>query len=140
MMRRPPVDPNAPPRPDAYRRLPNRAQRTTLAALLLAACAAVGLQLWQRPATFADPPPPVAQRANEVRDRIDPNDATPAQLAELPGIGPSKADAIIAYRASRQAPAFASPSDLARVRGIGPATVEKIDPFLHFPPADNGSD
>ncbi len=133
-MRRPPPDPNAPPAPDAYRRLPDRGQRLTLAAMIVIASVAILAQLWRRPATFADPPPAVAARAGEVMDSIDPNGATAAQLAELPGIGPAKAGDIVAYRASVDAPAFASPGDLARIRGIGPVTVEKTAPFLHFPP------
>lgn len=54
---------------------------------------------------------------------LDVNRASVAQLAELPGIGESKAAAIVAERT--KAP-FTSIEDLARVKGIGPATVEDL--------------
>jgi len=52
------------------------------------------------------------------------NEADSAGLQGLPGIGPSKAEAIVADRTANGP--FASCSDLERVRGVGPATVAGI--------------
>ena len=52
------------------------------------------------------------------------NKADSNALQSLPGIGPSKADAIVADRTANGP--FASCSDLQRVRGVGPATVAGI--------------
>ncbi|MEC9389401.1 MAG: helix-hairpin-helix domain-containing protein [Myxococcota bacterium] len=55
------------------------------------------------------------------------NAATAAELDQLPGIGPSKAAAIVSYR-SQHGP-FASCLDLSKVYGIGPKTVAGIVEF-----------
>jgi competence protein ComEA len=57
-------------------------------------------------------------------DKVNINTADAATLAAvLNGIGPAKAEAIVAYR-SENGP-FRSADQLAEVRGIGLATVEK---------------
>lgn len=70
---------------------------------------------------------------------IDLNTATAEQLQLLPGIGPSRAAAIIENRTAMGP--FRTVEDLARVRGIGPATVEGVRPFvtLSVPGATDGS-
>jgi competence protein ComEA len=55
---------------------------------------------------------------------IDLNTATPAELEELPGIGPATAAAIVEHR-DQHGP-FATVDDLADVRGIGPAKLDAI--------------
>ncbi len=60
--------------------------------------------------------------------RLDPNKATASQLEALPGIGPSKAEAIIYYRTHYSE--FIHLSDLENVHGIGPKTVQRLEPFL----------
>lgn len=68
--------------------------------------------------------------------RINPNDAPVSSLVRLPGIGVSRASAIVAYRESlgpeRDRPPFEDAADLQNVKGIGPKTVENIGPFLEF--------
>jgi len=53
--------------------------------------------------------------------------ATAEQLELLPGIGPSKAAAIVAHRENH---AFRRVEDLMRVRGIGRATFRRLRPML----------
>ena len=55
---------------------------------------------------------------------FDINRATAAEWDELPGIGPSKAQAIVEDR-ERNGP-FRSIDDLARVKGIGPKLLERL--------------
>lgn len=62
---------------------------------------------------------------------IDPNSAPQEDLELLPGVGPSLARQIIAYR-EKNGP-FRSADDLARVSGVGPKTVERIRAYLRFP-------
>lgn len=75
------------------------------------------------PAPTAPPPevPPVP-------GTLDLNKASKAELELLPGIGPAKADAILALRAERGA--FRSVDELDDVSGIGPKTLERLRPFL----------
>lgn len=57
------------------------------------------------------------------------NTASPNQLAQtLPGIGPAKAKAIVAYREENGL--FQSIEALIDVKGIGPKTLDKIRHFL----------
>ncbi|MCZ7683351.1 MAG: ComEA family DNA-binding protein [Sandaracinaceae bacterium] len=53
--------------------------------------------------------------------------ATAEQLQLLPGVGPSKAQAIVEYRERR---AFRRVEDIMRVRGIGRATFRRLRPML----------
>ncbi|QEP43708.1 helix-hairpin-helix domain-containing protein [Ectothiorhodospiraceae bacterium BW-2] len=62
---------------------------------------------------------------------IDINSATAAQISSaLAGIGPAKAEAIVAYRNANGS--FKSIDDLLKVKGIGPATLQKIANKLQF--------
>ena len=63
-------------------------------------------------------------------------DVSTSQLEALPGIGPSRARAIVAARDER---AFASIADLARVSGIGPKTVGALSGWLSAAGADPDS-
>ena len=72
------------------------------------------------PATHASEDGPTAAARPST---IDLNEATAETLATLPGIGPSKAEAIVAYRSRR---AFRRIEDILRVRGIGRATFRAI--------------
>ena len=59
---------------------------------------------------------------------ININTATQAQLETLPGIGPVKAAAIIAYR--QEHGAFSSVDDLVKVSGIGKKTLSDVKPYV----------
>lgn len=58
---------------------------------------------------------------------VDLNSATAAELCALPGIGPKKAEAIIAARERRP---FVRVSQLLQVKGIGPRMLSRIKPLV----------
>ncbi len=59
---------------------------------------------------------------------IDLNTADRAELEQLPGVGPSLADAILSHR--REAGAFRSVDELGAVHGVGDKTLAKLRPLL----------
>jgi competence protein ComEA len=63
----------------------------------------------------------------DVDHKIDINTASATELATLPGIGGSKAKAIVEYRA---ADPFQTVDDLKKVKGIGDKTFEALRPNL----------
>jgi competence protein ComEA len=74
-------------------------------------------------------PPPVvapvgATEGAAPRGPVNLNTATIEQLDTLPGVGPTTAQAIIAWR--QEHGAFRSVQDLLQVRGIGPAKLESL--------------
>ncbi len=78
-------------------------------------------------------------QSNEIKleNRINPNTAPTASLVRLPGIGLSRAAAIVAYRENFARDndgkaAFETADDLQKVKGIGPKTVEKTGQWLKF--------
>ncbi|WP_286847456.1 MULTISPECIES: helix-hairpin-helix domain-containing protein [Aminobacterium] len=64
--------------------------------------------------------------------KIDINRASEQELTVLPGVGPSTAASIIAYREASGL--FTCVEDLLRVRGIGPVKFEKIRPLVTVSP------
>lgn len=73
----------------------------------------------------------------ELEGRINPNNAPVESLIRLPGMGPGRAGAIIAYRKNFNGkntgkPAFQNVDDLQKVKGIGPKTVQNISEWLKF--------
>jgi competence protein ComEA len=74
------------------------------------------------------PPPDEPASLGVLPDgRIDLNAASQAELETLPGVGPARAQAIIAEREAR---AFRVPGDLRRVPGIGEATFQRLAPLV----------
>jgi competence protein ComEA len=67
----------------------------------------------------------VKPKAGEV---LDLNTATVEQLDALPGVGPTTAAAIVAWRQANGK--FSSVDQLADVDGIGPARLEKLRPLV----------
>ncbi len=70
-----------------------------------------------------------AARAGDCREqsgdgRVDINTADASALMSLPGIGQSKADAIIAYR--NEHGAFKAPEELMNISGIKEGVYQKI--------------
>ena len=66
-------------------------------------------------------------------EKIDPNTASVASLRRLPGIGVTRARAIVEYCHYHGPDAFARPEDLTKIHGIGEGTVQKISPYLKTP-------
>jgi competence protein ComEA len=73
------------------------------------------------------PPSGTTSRGVLADGRIDINRASAEELATLPGIGPARAQAIIAAREER---AFTAPGDLRRVSGIGEVTFQRLAPLI----------
>ncbi len=63
---------------------------------------------------------------------IDINTATIEELEQLPGIGPTKAEAIVQFRDSNGS--FRSTDDLLLVPGIGESTLSQILPYITIDP------
>ena len=77
---------------------------------------------------------PSGKKAPPARP-LDLNAASEKALLSLPGVGPSTAKAIVAYRAA-QGP-FRSVDDLLQVKGIGPKKLESLRPYARVAaPAD----
>jgi len=70
---------------------------------------------------------PESAQPQQTAGVVNINAATEAQLELLPGIGPSKARAIVRYRDRRK---FKAPHELIRVRGIGRKTFRKLRAHL----------
>jgi competence ComEA-like helix-hairpin-helix protein len=66
---------------------------------------------------------------------VNPNTASAASLARLPGVGLTRALAIVGYRSRVREETgieivFQRSEDLQQIRGIGPKTAEEIAPWL----------
>jgi len=70
-------------------------------------------------------PPPVQQQPAYP---VNLNTATQAQLETLPGIGPVKAQAILAWRAANGG--FTNANQLLQVSGIGQKTLDGLAPYV----------
>ncbi len=75
--------------------------------------------------------------AIELDESINPNEAPVSSLVRLPGIGISRAEAIVAYRNTfskedSSSRAFGDSDDLQKIKGIGPKTVQNISQWLTF--------
>lgn len=75
---------------------------------------------------------PAETTLNEQSKLINLNTATASELQELPGIGASKADAIIAYRMENGS--FQNIEELQQVSGIGNKTFERLAPLITVGP------
>ena len=67
-------------------------------------------------------------KATNQQQRIDLNSATVEQLISLPGVGQSKAKAIIKYR--EEVGPFLEVAQLTQVKGIGEKMLSKIESFV----------
>ena len=90
----------------------------------------VGQPVWTRNGERLPPAGPWQSRSprSALGLAIPLNQADAVLLAEVPGIGPKRAAAIVKNRALNGC--FLRMSDLDRVRGFGSKTVVKVAPFL----------
>jgi len=102
-------------------------------AFVISACVAVGLCCGFVSNPGADDGLST-RNGTELVGRINANDAQVESLARLPGLGPARSGAIVAYRDNYRGggPAFKSSKDLQNVSGIGPATVQSINDWIKF--------
>jgi len=70
----------------------------------------------------------VSRAAAATSLRIDVNLAAPGELVAVPGIGPSRAEAIVLHRVRHGL--FRTVDDLATVDGIGPGMLAALRPFV----------
>ncbi len=113
-----------------------RADQATIGALVL--CALISMTAWWYRQGGADGRLIEIDREpkRHAQFLVDINQADWPELAQLPGIGRTLAERIVASRDERGP--FLDHSELRRVRGIGPKTLEKMKPYLRpIPPAGN---
>lgn len=72
-------------------------------------------------------------KSDAMLGKLNLNTATAEQLDELPGVGPSRAQAILELR-QQLGGKFRSPDQLLEVKGIGEKTLEKIKPHVTVEP------
>jgi competence protein ComEA len=99
-------------------------------AAVMCICAVAGFGLAMKAAS-----PSASPATLEIESTVNPNDASSASLARLPGIGQVRARAIVSYRrqlSQQDRPVFQGSEDLRAIPGIGPATAEAIRPWLSF--------
>ncbi|MGC4032566.1 MAG: helix-hairpin-helix domain-containing protein [Tepidisphaeraceae bacterium] len=113
-------------------------QRRALVLILGCLLVYAGYRYWTNPVYIADPQPAEGDLAATLADKLDPNTASAADLAALPGLGAKRAAAIVArrdrvrQRDPHEIP-YRNPDDLLKVSGFGVSTVAQLRPFLIFP-------
>lgn len=89
------------------------------------------LDALRRHVTFSGRPQAAIPPSRRPAARVSLNTATEAELAQLPGIGPARARAIVADR--RANGRYRRLEELARVPGIGPATLQALKDRVTVP-------
>jgi len=90
---------------------------------------AVPSDAWAEPTPApAECPPPHTGEVDATTGPVDLNSADEQALLGLPGIGPARAQAILAYRAAHGG--FRSVSQLLQIRGIGRALLKQLRPLV----------
>ncbi len=115
-------------------------QRRGLAVIIAIVILILGVRLILNRMIVPDPQSPRGPAADQLADRIDPNVASAAEFAEIPGLGEKRAAAIVEYREQFQKlhpgrRAFLRLADVENVKGIADATAEAMEPYLIFPSA-----
>ena len=125
-----------PPRNATPPWLLKRADQAVVGGLALAALALMAAWWWRQGGWQGRLIDIDRQPKLEARFVVDINRAGWPELAQLPGIGQTLAQRIVASREERGP--FVDHDDLRRVRGIGPKTLEKMRPYLRpIPSAAN---
>lgn len=68
-----------------------------------------------------------AKQTKQITGQVNINTATVSELTMLPGIGKSKAEAIVQYRKTTP---FKSAQELTKIKGIGQKMIAKLSPFV----------
>ncbi|WP_159084420.1 ComEA family DNA-binding protein [Dongshaea marina] len=98
--------------------------------LVLAALVGLSSQSWaKQPQIVGKSPSKQVAPVNEI-NALDLNQANLKQLSQLPGIGKTRAMAIIEYR--EQHGPFTSKEQLMKIPGIGKKTYAKIEPEVRI--------
>ena len=113
---------------DAIEQAGGASPRADLDMLNLAALVTDGAQILVPERGAAGLPAPSPLPGSPQAATVDLNSADQTALETVPGLGPVKAGAIIAYRT--EIGGFDSIDQLLEVSGIGPATLESIRPFV----------
>ena len=71
---------------------------------------------------------PAKAGKKQVSGKLNLNSASDEQLQMLPGVGPSKAERIVAWRQKNGG--FKRVADLRKVKGFGFKTLKKLEPYL----------
>lgn len=79
------------------------------------------------PAASTSPPAPAAGPGQSTSGVVNLNDASSEQLQLLPGVGPSRAEAILSYRKSHP---FKRVEELTRIKGIGRKSLLRLRSLL----------
>ena len=106
-------------------------KRVARAALVLGVCLGLGAAYGAKPGPRGGATSPAAAAASAssaAGGLVNLNTANEVELDLLPGVGPAKAQAVLAYRA-RYGP-FKKVEDLVKVKGFGRKTVAKLRPML----------
>jgi competence protein ComEA len=98
-----------------------------------ALCAVLVSTLLVSAAALAEPAPqsqpcPAAASVETAAALVNLNSASEEQLQTLPGVGPSRAKAIVAFRAAHGG--FTSVSQLMRIKGFGRAMLQRLRPLV----------
>lgn len=115
----------------------NRAERTVIVILILAALLGLGINYYKKahcrvdlsvePSRFGKSDIDINKLIRELK-LVDINKATAEELTSLPGVGKITAERIISYRHTHGP--FERIEEVTRVRGIGPEKFNKMKEFL----------
>lgn len=113
-------------------------QRRVVVVIAVGLLVGLSIRVALRHTYIPDPQPAEGLRAADLADKLDPNTATVAEIAAIPNVGETLAQAVVSYREAHlkdypDRPAFREPMDLLRVRGIGVARMEGMQGYLVFP-------
>ena len=103
--------------------------RTLIRTFAAAGCCAA---LLSATPSFAASQPAQAPAQAAHSSVVDLNHATVAELVALPGIGPSRADAIVKYRTEKGG--FATVGEITEIKGIGQSLAKRLEPMLTVTP------
>ncbi len=115
--------------PDQRPSVPHPWPRPAQAALGLVVALLVSLLGWQvYSGSRLAVRPTELERGAASTYQVDLNEASHAELLQLPGVGENLAKRIETYR--RDYGPFQRPEDLARVQGVGPSTMDRLRPLV----------